>query len=124
MARVLKPGGIMGLTFDYGEGIGVSASYNPESPDELHSPIDRLERIQRLLIEPSGLRVYGNQELYEKRPFEVDEDVIREYELYNIRAAKEFDINQYFKLLDYKTCFVTPYANYTAFSLFLKKPYG
>ena len=53
MGRVLKLGGIMGITFDFGMSVG------PE-----HRPIRSLADIRRLFVEPSGLSLYGDGKLH------------------------------------------------------------
>ncbi len=55
MARVLAPGGIMGLTFDYG----------PDAYDEKYADVGELN--ERIVI-PSGLRIRGNLD-YQENPW-------------------------------------------------------
>ena len=56
MARVLRPGGKMGITFDFGMSMG-----------QEHTPIHSLTDIHRLFVEPSGLSIYGDGKLYSTR---------------------------------------------------------
>ncbi|MFX1449851.1 MAG: class I SAM-dependent methyltransferase [Promethearchaeota archaeon] len=56
--RVLKPGGLIGLTIDYGE-----SNDNYKN----HVPLKSIEEIYEILIKPTNLNVYGNQKLLEDR---------------------------------------------------------
>lgn len=56
MARVLKPGGIIGLTFDYG----------PDAYEEKYADV---EEINARIILPSGLRIRGNKDYQENSWF-------------------------------------------------------
>lgn len=56
MARVLKPGGIMGLTFDYG----------PSAPGSRYAGVGE---INERIVKPSGLSVMGNPEYEENEWF-------------------------------------------------------
>ena len=56
MARVIKPVGRMGLTFDFGTR---SARLSPDDSGEVHAPLESLGAIQSL-IETSDCETYGN----------------------------------------------------------------
>ena len=56
MARTLKHGGVLGLTFDYG----------PSAPDNRYADV---EDINRRIVKPSGLQVMGNLEYRENTWF-------------------------------------------------------
>lgn len=51
LARVLKPGGILSITFDWGK-------------DAADFPILNADEVQTRLVEPSGLDVLGNQQFH------------------------------------------------------------
>jgi len=54
MARVLKPGGILAVTFDYGSSTGWK-----------HHPLRSLTHIREVLVKPSGLEICGGERLSE-----------------------------------------------------------
>jgi ubiquinone/menaquinone biosynthesis C-methylase UbiE len=113
-ARILKPEGTIGLIFDLGESTKKKANYQYHNYDQLHTPIRNIEEMKKYIIEPSGLKIYGNQDLsdkiipdksYNRKSFLIKS--IREKKLKNLITFPYF-------------FFWSPYFRYNFFSLFLK----
>ncbi len=102
MARVLRPGGKMGITFDFGMSVGQG-----------HTPIDSLMDIHRLFVEPSGLSIYGDGKLHATSGIQT---TVKRYQYHKFPfwggALLEKALR---KVLD------KPLPRYTFYSLFLEK---
>jgi len=116
MARVLKPGGILGLVFDFGKSVKKREKYFSKKYDFFHFPLANVKEIEKYIILPSGLEILGNKELSEK--IEVDKNFIRKTYLSNLKRKKNF-----LKILALPYLFFfSKYFSFTCYSLFLKKP--
>ena len=116
MARVLKPGGILGLVFDFGKSVKKREKYFSKKYDFFHFPLANVKEIEKYIILPSGLEILGNKEFSEK--IEVDKNFIRKTYLSNLKRKKNF-----FKILALPYLFFfSKYFSFTCYSLFLKKP--
>lgn len=83
MARVLKPGGRIGLTFDYGPD---AAGVNIHLPPPHDPPRDAATALARLL--QPGLAVLGNQNLEEPIPGSLFHDKAAEYTMASLFLEK------------------------------------
>lgn len=116
MARVLKPGGILGLVFDFGKSVKKREKYFSKKYDFFHLPLASAKEIEKYIILPSGLEILGNKELSEK--IEVDKNFVRKTYLSNLKRKKNF-----LKILALPYLFFfSKYFSFTCYSLFLKKP--
>jgi len=102
MARVLKPMGIMGITFDFGMSIG------PE-----HTPISSPVEIRELFVEPSGLALYGDGKLHTTRCIET---TVTEFQYQKFSFWGGVLLERTLRWMLGK-----PLTRYTFYSLFLKK---
>ncbi|MBM5804860.1 MAG: class I SAM-dependent methyltransferase [Candidatus Verstraetearchaeota archaeon] len=114
-ARILRPGGIIGLTFDFGRSVKGRSTYDYNNYEQLHTPIRDVEEIYEFFIRPSGLKLYGNQDLTDK--IAPDKEYIRKILRSDIMEGESlkkvlYSIYAYFN---------SPYFNYTVYSIFLKK---
>jgi ubiquinone/menaquinone biosynthesis C-methylase UbiE len=118
--RVLKPGGMVGITFDFGRSIDAKTSYDYKKYDQYHTPIQNIFEIQKYVIEASGLEVYGNKVF--KPVIDNDKIFIKKSWLKNSIHGNSFfkDLVKFIYL--YSPFFDSPYFHYTFFSLFLRKP--
>jgi ubiquinone/menaquinone biosynthesis C-methylase UbiE len=113
-ARILKPGGIIGLVFDFGESTKKKANYQYQNYDQLHTPIRNIEEMKKYIIEPSGLKIYGNQDLSDK--INLDKNYVRKSFL--LKAIREKKLKN---LIAFPYFFFrSPYFRYNFYSLFLK----
>ena len=114
-ARILKPGGIIGLVFDFGKSTGRKASYQYNEYDQAHLPLRNIKEIQNYLIKPANLKLYGNQDLSGK--IACDKWHIRKATF--IKAIKERNLKHLaaFPYLFFKS----PYFYYSFYSMFLRK---
>lgn len=113
--RILKPEGILGLIFDFGQGTGRKGSYEGEYHDSLHRPLKNVKEIYKYIIQPSELPLYGNQDLTDK--ITVNKHHIRKALLADFLRGKSLKRRIAFPYLFFKS----PYFYYTFYSLFLKK---
>lgn len=107
LARVLKPKGILGLTFDYGQSSGIGYYYGKDQGFG-HEPLSSVAEIERLLICPSNLHLY-NQEKLLKEPY-----IFTAYRGSNLKFVN-FILHRVIKPLIRKN------PPYTFFRLFLEK---
>jgi ubiquinone/menaquinone biosynthesis C-methylase UbiE len=105
MARVLKPGGIMGITFDFGVSVGQG-----------HTPVQTVADIVRLFMKPSGLSLYGDGKLYNTMNPETTATKFQ-YRRFPFIAGAFLE-----RLL--RTILRRPLRKYTFYSLFLQRPNG
>lgn len=114
-ARVLKPNGIIGLTFDFGKSVDAKSDYEYNDYDQFHTPIRNIEEIYEYFIKPSGLKLYGNKELINK--INPDKRFVRKVIVADFIANKSLK-----KLISSVYLFFnSPYFHYTFYSIFLKK---
>jgi ubiquinone/menaquinone biosynthesis C-methylase UbiE len=115
-ARILKPGGILGLVFDFGKSKNKKENYKYDIYDQSHVPPRSIEEIEDYIIKPSGLEIYGNKDLGNK--IDPGKNYIRKTYRANFLQRKTFKNLSKF-LISY---FWSPYFNYTYYSIFFKKP--
>jgi ubiquinone/menaquinone biosynthesis C-methylase UbiE len=115
-ARILKPGGVLGLVFDFGKSKGKKENYRYDLYDQSHIPPRNSKEIINYLVKPSGLELYGNDDLDDK--VDSGKSYIRKTYLANFLAQKNF--KNLLKLIF--SYFWSPYFNYTYYSIFLRKP--
>jgi len=60
-ARILKPNGIIGITFDFGKSVNAKSNYEYDDYDQFHRPVRNIDEINTYFIKPSGLKLYGNK---------------------------------------------------------------
>ena len=106
-ARVVRPGGLVGISFDYGQGVW-----------EGHRPIRSIEDIHQFFVEPSGLSIYGN-EPWDTNPLETDVAFLKEMARYEPKVGHP--IRRFVRALRRGFHFDSPYLYYTVFTLFLQK---
>lgn len=115
-ARVLKPGGILGLIIDFGRSTGRKGRYQGEYYDSLHRPFGKIAEIYQYIINPSEMELCGNKELGSN--FKIDKNSLRKELLSDIFKNRNLK-----KILAFAYLFFrSPYFGYTFYSLFLKKP--
>lgn len=114
-SRVLKPGGILGLIFDFGKSAGRKGEYEDEYYDSFHLPLRNTREIQEYIIEPVGLPLYGNQDLSDE--LSRDKSLVRKNLIRSTIKNKNIKKAIAFPYLYFKS----PYFNYTFYSLFFKK---
>ena len=117
--RVLKPGGKVGITFDFGKSVNDSTSYDYDKHAQFHTSLKDINEIEEFLIKPSGLKIYGNTE------FEIKIDSDRKF-IKQVRVKESIKGNSFIKdflklLYIYSPCYDTHSFHYTFFSLFLEK---
>ncbi len=115
-ARILKPGGILGLVFDFGKSKKLKENYEYDIYDQSHVPPENVGEIKKYIISPSGLEIFGNRDLSDK--ISNDRAYIRRGYLNNFRQQKS--IKNLFAFLF--SHIWSRYFNYTYYSIFLKKP--
>lgn len=115
-ARILKPNGIIGLTFDFGKSVNAKGSYKYNDYDQLHTPIRNVDEIYEYFIKSSGLKLYGNEDLINK--INPDKRFIRKVIVADFMEKKK----SLKKLISCTHLFFnSPYFHYTFYSIFLKK---
>lgn len=119
-ARLLRRGGRAGNTFDFGRSTHARTVYAYQGEDQLHQPIADEAEIMRVIVEPSGLEIFGNLPPFPAR-VENDVDFIRRVWLRErIRGDRPLgDLSGV--MYAHSPFFRSPYFDYTAFSLFLAK---
>jgi 2-polyprenyl-3-methyl-5-hydroxy-6-metoxy-1,4-benzoquinol methylase len=120
ISRVVRPGGLVAITFDFGETTGTIAGYEYAHHDQTHTPLRSCDDIRRLLIEPSGMIVLGNQMPFSAK-VDPDREFIRQVWIKNSIRGKSLCKDLVRLLYSYSPFFNSPYFHYTAFSLFLQK---
>lgn len=114
-ARVLKPNGIIGLTFDFGKSVDAKSDYEYNDYDQFHTPIRNIDEIYDYFIKPSGLKLYENEDLMNK--IKPDKRFVREVIIADFMENKSLK-----KLISSVYLFLnSPYFHYTFYSIFLKK---
>ena len=114
-ARILKPNGIIGLTFDFGKSVNAKSDYEYNDYDQLHTPIRNIDEIYEYFIKPSGLKLYGNEDLMNK--INPDKRFVRRDIIADFMEKKSVK-----KLISSIYLFLnSPYFHYTFYSIFLKK---
>lgn len=114
-SRILKPNGIIGLTFDFGKSVSAKSSYEYNDYDQFHTPIRNIDEIYEYFIKPSGLKLYGNEDLINKiNPYK---RFVRKGIIANFMEDKSLK-----KLISSVYLFLnSKYFHYTFYSIFLKK---
>ena len=114
-ARVLKPNGVIGLTFDFGKSVDAKSGYEYNDYDQFHTPIRNIDEIYEYFIKPSGLKLYGNEDLINKiSPYK---RFVRKGIIANFMEDKSLK-----KLISSVYLFLnSKYFHYTFYSIFLKK---
>jgi|GEM_PF-2763795 len=114
-ARILKPGGIVGLIFDFGKSTGKKENYKYKNYESFHSPLSTIEEIKETIINPSGLDLYGNCDLTAK--ISRDKSYIRKTYFANLKERK--NLRSFLAAL--RSLFYAPSFHYGYYSIFLKK---
>ena len=112
--RILKPNGIIGLTFDFGKSVDAKTSYRYNDYDQFHTPIRSIDEIYEHFIKPSGLKLYGDETLINK--INPDKRFVRKVCIANFMEKKSLKS----LISSVYAFFNSPYFYYTFYSIFLK----
>jgi ubiquinone/menaquinone biosynthesis C-methylase UbiE len=114
MARVVKPGGKIGIIFDFGKGTGRKGNYDEEYYNSQHDPLRDAKEIEETFFRPE-VSLIGNQDLSEK--IHRDKSAVRKSHISD--ALKRMSLK---RILALPYLLVnSPYFKYTFYSIFLRK---
>ncbi|MBN1233578.1 MAG: class I SAM-dependent methyltransferase [Candidatus Coatesbacteria bacterium] len=116
--RVLKKGGIAGITFDFGKSLNAKTEYDYQKHDQFHTPLQNVEEIMKYIVEPSGMEIHGNK-IFTQTEIDPDKEYMRRFFFEYYEGDLKYKVKQ--KIRSLLGTFDIPYYYYTFFTLFLRK---